>query len=244
MLTSNTRNQYPVVTSEKAGHVFSQHGHTLLSDVYTNCYTKMPFQCKCGNISEMSYSVARRGATCKKCASTKGGSVRRLSENDIKTACSDNGYLYISSRRDGFKLYVSYVCRCGKSAEKLFNNFKKEKSCASCKPNKYKGSNNHNWNPNLTDDDRQEIGRYDEGYNKWRRAVYLKDGFKCVCCKSDKRGTFVAHHLDGYANFPEKRTDVDNGVTLCVSCHKDFHRQFGYGLNTSEQFNTFLEKGE
>ena len=48
-----------------------------------------------------------------------------------------------------------------------------------------------------------------------------------------------AHHLNGWNAFPEQRFDLDNGVTLCTDCHKDFHSQYGYGDNTREQFNEY-----
>lgn len=37
----------------------------------------------------------------------------------------------------------------------------------------------------------------------------------------------MAHHLDGWANFPDQRYDLDNGVTLCTQHHDEFHNSLG-----------------
>ena len=53
----------------------------------------------------------------------------------------------------------------------------------------------------------------------WTKAVFERDNFVCQNC--GKRGNRLqAHHIRGYAQYPELRWDVDNGLTLCVDCHK------------------------
>ena len=54
-------------------------------------------------------------------------------------------------------------------------------------------------------------------------------------------GVMEPHHLDGYNKFKEKRTDINNGILLCVNCHKEFHKIYGYGNNTKEQFKEFYK---
>lgn len=48
------------------------------------------------------------------------------------------------------------------------------------------------------------------------------------------------HHLDGFNWCIEKRTNVDNGVTLCKRCHLNFHSIYGSGNNTRGQFEEYL----
>ena len=35
--------------------------------------------------------------------------------------------------------------------------------------------------------------------------------------------------------------DPDNIVTLCKKCHTDFHKEYGFGNNTLEQYNEFVK---
>lgn len=56
---------------------------------------------------------------------------------------------------------------------------------------------------------------------EWCRAVFRRDGFKCVRCGNG--GRLHGHHIKGWADFPELRFVVENGETLCEVCHGDEH---------------------
>ena len=108
------------------------------------------------------------------------------------------------------------------------------------KPNyKCRGENNPNWNPNLTQEEREQH-REIEGYNSWRTQVYRRDNYTCICCGDNKGGNLNAHHLNGFNWDKEHRLDVSNGVTLCTTCHNKFHSLYGNGNNTKEQFINFM----
>lgn len=59
----------------------------------------------------------------------------------------------------------------------------------------------------------------DEQYKKWRKQVYVRDGYTCKMCGAKKK--LEAHHIKLWAHFPELRFDVNNGITLCKKCHKE-----------------------
>ena len=40
----------------------------------------------------------------------------------------------------------------------------------------------------------------------------------------------------------ERRIDITNGVCLCEVCHKEFHKLYGKGDNTKEQYIEFKEE--
>jgi 5-methylcytosine-specific restriction endonuclease McrA len=63
-----------------------------------------------------------------------------------------------------------------------------------------------------------------EAYKNWRLSVFRRDSFSCVSCKQ-RGGSLHAHHISSFAKFPELRTDVNNGITLCDSCHRQLHIQ-------------------
>ena len=60
-------------------------------------------------------------------------------------------------------------------------------------------------------------------YQQWRKAVYERDNYTCQRCGDNKGGNLNAHHIKPWADFPELRYVVSNGVTLCVKCHHIAH---------------------
>ena len=57
-------------------------------------------------------------------------------------------------------------------------------------------------------------------YRMWRKAVIERDG-ECVVCGSAEN--LVAHHIKPFAEYPELRLDLNNGVTMCSKCHNKLH---------------------
>lgn len=101
------------------------------------------------------------------------------------------------------------------------------------------GKENPNYKIEKTEEER-EVGRLIEGYGVWRKHVYERDNYTCQCCGDDRGGNLTAHHLDGYSWCKEKRTDVENGITLCEKCHKQFHKEYGNFNNTKQQFVEYM----
>lgn len=104
-----------------------------------------------------------------------------------------------------------------------------------------KGEKHPNFNPTISEKQRYEKREYAE-YWEFRKNVYTRDNYSCVKCGDNKGGNLVAHHIDNYATNPSKRTDVNNGVTLCNDCHKKFHKIFGNKDNNITQFNEFMKE--
>lgn len=63
-------------------------------------------------------------------------------------------------------------------------------------------------------------------YTRWRDAVFKRDNYTCQLCGGV--GEMNAHHIFFWAMFKDKRYHIDNGITLCVSCHRRIH--FGKGI--------------
>lgn len=61
--------------------------------------------------------------------------------------------------------------------------------------------------------------RWCHDYERWMTAVKKRDGYKCQHCGKGKEAYLIAHHIKPYNEFVESRYDVDNGITLCMSCH-------------------------
>ena len=103
-----------------------------------------------------------------------------------------------------------------------------------------RGDKHPKWNAELTEEERLIKRAYPE-YTEWRRQVYERDNYTCQVCGDNKGGNLVAHHLNGYHWDKNARVDINNGVTLCESCHNDFHSIYGYGDNNIFQFAQYQE---
>lgn len=81
------------------------------------------------------------------------------------------------------------------------------------------GEDNANWRGG-TSSERNRIQSTKE-YKDWRKAVYERDGYKCVICKVDGNGSNLnADHIKSFKDYPNLRTTLSNGRTLCVDCHR------------------------
>lgn len=83
------------------------------------------------------------------------------------------------------------------------------------------GSNNPNWKGGITPEIHK--ARTISEYREWRTAVFERDHFACTRCGDNKGGNLHAHHIKKFADFPELRYKVSNGVTLCFDCHAKEH---------------------
>lgn len=78
----------------------------------------------------------------------------------------------------------------------------------------------------------------DYGYVRWAQEVKKRDHYTCTIC--GRKGVALnSHHLNAWASFPKERYDVQNGTTLCRSCHDKFHDIYHKGKNTVAQFKEF-----
>lgn len=79
------------------------------------------------------------------------------------------------------------------------------------------------WNKDLskpitsTLERRRAMGKTD--YILWRTAVFMRDNYTCQTCHI-RGGKLEADHIKPWSLYPELRYAIDNGRTLCVSCHR------------------------
>lgn len=75
---------------------------------------------------------------------------------------------------------------------------------------------------------RNKLIRKSFEFKQWRKAIFERDKYVCCLCgKKSGNGHSVElhpHHLFGFADYPQFRFEIWNGVTLCVDCHLNLHK--------------------
>lgn len=221
---------------EEVQRVFEDGGCTLLSEEFIHSNIPLDYICECGNKSRIKPPAFKYGVRCRTCGGNEPYTIEEVDEYFIENEC-----VLITDFYSDVKQPLEYICKCGENAITSFTHFRRSpyKKCRDCanklNGERMRGKNHPNWNPNLTEKDRED--RRLDGRNKtWRYDVYKRDSFTCQCC-GDKSGDLNAHHKDGYNWCKDRRYDVENGITLCFTCHSGFHSKYGYGDNTKEQWD-------
>jgi hypothetical protein len=75
----------------------------------------------------------------------------------------------------------------------------------------------------------------------WRKACYERDNFTCQKY-GVRTGGLVVHHINNFSEFPELRTCIENGITLSVKAHREFHKKYGFRNNNRKQLEEFLSQ--
>lgn len=230
------------LTKEQVELVVLSHGMTPLFDEYRGTKQKLKVKCVCGDIYHMALENIRKGNLCVKCG-YKNRNNRRIPYEEVLQTFKDRGCTLLVSKEDyvGVGKSLKYKCKCGHVSGCNYSNFRNGSQCKKCMGESLSGANHPGYKPNLTDEERNRMGR-DRKYKSWSLEIKRRDNFTCMLCGDDKGGNLVSHHLNGYSDFPEQRYEYDNGVTLCQVCHKGFHDSFGYGGNTSEQFEQYVKE--
>lgn len=104
---------------------------------------------------------------------------------------------------------------------------------AKCSWEHQRGNNAPNWQGGKTSE--QDLIRKGNKYKTWRTAVFERDNYTCQKC-GKKGGRLHAHHINPFSEYPEKRLDVNNGITLCIYCHNNLHPQNLIGLSASSPY--------
>lgn len=179
------------------------------------------------------------------------------------------GEYYGKPSERGKKRYCSRLCAdrvqrtgktltckvCGKEYYRPLSQIKRGSSCCSyaCanfyQRTNQKGEKSHTWQGGKSVIYKRLRASAD--FVEWRRKVFERDDYTCqVCGKRNGNGYTVIlhpHHIKSFTHYPELRFDVDNGITVCVNCHKGegFHARDAMKIKRDkldELFSEYIRK--
>lgn len=139
---------------------------------------------------------------------------------------------------------IEYDC-CHKLGDMEYKTYKKHNHngkiyCKHCKSRILNSGENHPlYDKSKTDEERQNGRAYKE-YTDFVKRVLARDNYTCQCCGKSKSNSLEVHHLEGYSWCVEKRTDDTNGITLCTSCHSNYHSKYGNFHTTKQNFEEWI----
>lgn len=151
--------------------------------------------------------------------------------------CSQECYRY-------FKILNRITCYCEYCGKELHLNRKefersKRHFCDKvCSGKFHVRENNPSYNSELDEEDRRTKRRI-FGYKNFRKEVLERDNYTCQIT-GETNCDLEVHHLNGFDNYKNERLDTSNAVTLSKAIHAVFHKIYGYGDNTKEQFEEFV----
>lgn len=203
-----------------------EYSHTKNNTKYWVC------QCSCGNTSiQRTADINRQKA--KSCGCMRYKYVSESLQKDI-VGMRFSRLLVISKsnkQSDNGTYFYNCKCDCGNDKEisgaSLRHGLTKSCGCLKIEMNMKRydnGQSNGTYhNKRLKADNQKE-------HKIWRKKVCERDNYTCVLCGYTSVGGLCAHHIKEWSLYPELRTDVSNGVTLCRSCHSKVHSLEGKSL--------------
>jgi hypothetical protein len=183
-----------------------------------------------------------------------------------KGVCLKCGESFINKRNDRVRQYCTRSCASslkgfqkgqvswtkGKSKKELekhyrngWNGLFQKGQVAPTKGIKYSqerikamsGENAPNWQGGRTSFLKRQ--RVSLNFRNWRTAVFERDDYTCQKC-SIRGGELHPHHIKSFSLYEDLRFDVENGSTLCKSCHMSYHKHYGR-ITHGENYKHFLK---
>lgn len=232
-----------------------QKGYVLIDDElihnkYFALKDRVNLCCKNHNIS-FNISIASlekiESINCPQCIKEKESKLKTESSIDeVRKLCEEKDYELLTNSIDNCDSKVLYICNkhrdYGVQSTSLYGLRHAINNCRMCWMPKQE--NHWNWNGGIASE--RDYVKHTPAYKKWVHDVFERDDYTCQCC--GLKGVYLeAHHIYNFADYPNLRTELSNGITLCHNCHSitvpgSFHSVYTQFHNTPEQLNEYINK--
>lgn len=177
------------------------------SRIGRNKYCSRECQNKIGNLNLQRIGAKPTGLNLPKCLDC-GKILTNYHNKYCKSHAHTGGRSY--SWKGGKQKYYCIDCKTEIASFKALR-------CSDCNGFSKRGENSPHWRGGSGTE--RHILMTKKEYILWRIAVFMRDDYTCQVC--NKRGCELqADHIKPWALYPELRYAIDNGRTLCVSCHR------------------------
>ena len=198
-------------------------GNIKLLSLYIGALVKNNLEClECNFLWKAAYNHFKSdNSGCPRCSEKLKPTHEFVKDNYIKSG------IKLLSIYQSNKIVNDLECiKFGHKWKAAYNDFNSHNNgCPECWKLSNRGENHSSWNHELTKEDRENsYNRSHTPDNRlWREAAYNRDGHTCQCCNI-RGGSLEAHHIDSWKDHKDDRFNIDNGVTLCETCHKAYHK--------------------
>jgi hypothetical protein len=227
------------IKSEFVGKLFGR--LTVLRVIEQSPIRQVECVCECGNEKTCFIGGLRSGDT-KSCGCLRVESSKSRYKDLTNQKFGKLLVLSKAGNAEGKKKDLLWKCICDCGNVKIARSYKltcgEVRSCGCiCRS---KGKDHFNWKSTILEADRlNKRGTVkNPKYEAWRSKVFERDDYTCQI-SGVKGGNIVAHHIYAWNSYPELRFEEINGVTLDAKIHKEFHKRYGRGGNTKDQFEQF-----
>lgn len=206
---------------------------------------KIDGYCQCGRkIENISYNAIKNALKTKDkkfhCKCCEGEIARKRYQLSYEAVCKEieeKGCKLLDDNYVNCQTRMNLLMSCGHEYKTSLLSFRNGHGvCKKCSVLANSGENTYNWKGGY-DEERERIRKTYEN-KQFVKGVLKRDGYCCAICKS--KHNLQVHHLDGFNWCTDKRFDINNGVSLYEEHHILFHKQYGCGNNTKEEYYEFI----
>lgn len=242
------RNTQTLHTQARLFDVLNAFGAELLVQ-YTRAKHKHTFRCACGSEAFLMPETILAGKTTPECTNCR---LKRRARNVVENQSPHNlstfqerairdGAILHTLEYLGNKQLMEYTCACGIRDSVRARQILYQGSTFRCKACVYastSGENSPHWDPNRDPENRLLLRQLPEA-RAWSRKIIAVQQGRCAI-SGQRSSSLTVHHLWNWAQFPQYRFDVKNGIAIERSLHDRFHNIYGRGYNSPAQFVEYL----